>query len=1015
MKGKAIRLRGVRQNNLKNFDLDIPLHQLTVITGLSGSGKSSLAFDTLFAEGQRRYIETFSPYARQFFDRMDKPQVDRIEGIPPAGAIEQKNPVKSTRSTVGTMTEICDYMKDLWGHVARPFCPECGRVIQADSPEGVARLVSEPGGGVSVVLVLFEVAISEALGVEECLRSLIGQGFQRCWFRSEVWKIEALMAALGKEPLESVELKSLEVIQDRVRLGARSGARSRARLVEACEQAFVFGRERLRVLGQTESGEMKELGRFSRALECSACQVRVARPSRGFFSFNSPVGACPVCRGFGRVIGIDYPRTIPDRSLSLAGGVVKLWRSGHGLRSQRDLMKMARKEGIPTWIPFQELTSTQQQWVLYGSPGYGTSAGSSWPHAWYGLKGYFDWLESKAYKMHYRVLLARYRAYYECHECRGTRFKPEVLAFRMHPESVEGETGSAISEGSLHLADVYRLPVKEVLGHVSEWSERFRFPRSSPAAFALEEVRSRLHYMVEVGLGYLTLDRPTRTLSGGETERINLTSCLGTRLVNTLFVLDEPSVGLHATDVRNLIGILQRLRDAGNTVVVVEHDEAIIRAADRVIDIGPRSGAQGGELIYAGSVAGLRRCRRSLTARYLSGEQKISRAAAPDGTGSEATRWLEVSEATCHNLDRIAVRIPLNRLVCISGVSGSGKTTLVKEVLVPELERRRSSNTEVATESGGEPGDSPDLGGMPSEGRGTATLRGHDALDSVVMVAQSPVGKTPRSNPVVYIGVFEAIRKWFASSREARAAGLTPGAFSFNSAAGQCERCRGAGYEKIEMQFLSDVFVECPDCAGTRYRRELREFRIDPGQFDGDERTEAGRSPLSIVDYLRLTVDEAVGLVRGTGNSQARRALSGLAWLQAAGLGYLSLGQPLNTLSGGEAQRLKVVRHLASSGKVVPDEGGRTLFVFDEPTTGLHFADIEVLLAMFRQMVRAGHSLLIVEHHLDVLGSADWIVDLGPGAGIDGGVVVYQGHPAGMGSARDSITATLLAGTAKTG
>ena len=993
---EAIRLRGVRQNNLKNFDLDIPVNQLTVITGVSGSGKSSLAFDTLFAEGQRRYIETFSPYARQFFDRMDKPQVDRIEGIPPAIAIEQKNTVKSTRSTVGTMTEICDYMKDLWWHFSRPYCDRCGDEVASESPGSVWRWVQDGIDQDEIIYVIFRVPLSKNLGYEECLKSIVAQGFQRCVLGGEIVKIEGLL----KGDLSELEA-TLDLVQDRIRI--RPSARQR--FVEACESAFSLGGNRLVVLRELGAGKVESVRSFSRILECARCRTVVPSPTKSFFSFNSPVGACPECRGFGRVIGVDYRRAIPDSSLSVADGVVKLWQKGHGLRSQRDMMKIARRDGFPVHTPFRDLSPEEKDWVIYGTPGYGEKGVGRWPKAWYGVKGYFDWLETKSYKMHYRVLLARYRAYYECPRCLGTRFKKEVLNFRVDGLIPRKQKKAQGKSSTLHLAEFYQLSVCEALQHVDEWKRQFKGDRQSPLAYALGEVRSRLQFMVDVGLSYLTLDRPTKTLSGGETERINLTSCLGTRLVNTLFVLDEPSVGLHAIDVEKLIEILKRLKQAGNTVVVVEHDEKIMKAADHIIDIGPRSGAGGGELVYSGRPTGLARCRDSITAQYLFKGKTVECSDRESGS-REPNDWLTLADATCHNLRGLTVQIPLDRLVCLTGVSGSGKTTLVRDVLVPELERVLGASEADSDDEVSQPEElSDEFAGSSAKG----AVSGYEGLSGVSMVDQSPLGRTPRSNPIVYIGVFEAIRKLFASARESREAGLEAGAFSFNSPAGRCERCRGAGFEKVEMQFLSDVFVPCADCGGKRYRRGMRDFQIDLTQFDSSD--EGAQSPhlWSIVDLLESTVDEIAALLAGCDSKQAQNAFKGLQWLQDVGLGYLKAGQPLNTLSGGEAQRLKVVKHL--------NQGSRNsrltlkqLFVFDEPTTGLHFRDVATLLQMFRQMVNKGHSILVVEHHLDLIRASDWMIDLGPGGGNEGGRLVYQGDPRKAVRCKSSKTGVALRG-----
>ncbi len=984
----SIRLYGVRQNNLKNFDLEIPANQLTVITGVSGSGKSSLAFDTLFAEGQRRYIETFSPYARQFFDRMDKPQVDRIEGIPPAIAVEQKNTVKSARSTVGTMTEICDYIKTLWLHFARPFCRRCGRQIQTDSPQSLWQVLQENAASDVWVCVAFPAPLSPTLGLTECLRAIQSQGFQRCWLAGRMRKLDDLIAG-GEKTFEAAgpeAAASLLVIQDRIRVAPRS----RARFIEACEQAFSFGKDRLFLLSLPQrlrhiskaalEGEApwQMLGVFSRRLECAPCRETLPKPTRAFFSFNSPVGACPECRGFGWTLAVDYRLAIPDPAITLAAGAVKPWQSGHGLRSQQDLMQAAKRDAVPTDVPFGRLSPAHQKWVLFGGPNYGQDRRHRWPQVWYGVKGYFDWLESKAYKMHVRLLLARYRANRQCPACAGARFRPETLQFRI------AGNGTA---APLSLPEFYRLPIRELLAIVNEWRRQAKARRPSPLHYALLETQSRLQFLADTGLAYLTLDRPTNTLSGGETERINLASCLGTRLVNTLFVLDEPSVGLHAVDVQNLIAVLHRLRDAGNTVVVVEHDAAIIRAADRVIDLGPGSGAAGGNLLFAGSVQSLAKRRQSATARFLGGQESLSNGQTPRKI-SRDTQWLSIHRATCHNLSRLSVRFPLNRLVCVTGVSGSGKTTLVKQVLAPNLERAIGRWTD-------------------SNVNPFVELSGFEALGAVVLIDQSPIGKTPRSNPALYAGLFEDIRKLFAASKQAEQRGFTPGTFSFNSPAGQCEQCRGAGFEKVEMQFLSDVFLRCPECNGNRYRRKVRDFTLDLNDFAP---AKTGRKTRwTIVEMLKATVDEAAETLRHCPHLAARRAVEGLRWLQAVGLGYLRLGQAVNTLSGGESQRLKVVRHLFRSGKGKQEcRNQQTLFLFDEPTTGLHFADIKVLLQMFRAMLRNGHSVLVIEHHLDFICQTDWIIDLGPGAGAQGGKIAAQGIPAHIAQAKNSLTGKAL-------
>ncbi|MBI3417542.1 MAG: excinuclease ABC subunit A, partial [Verrucomicrobia bacterium] len=663
----CIRLRGVRHNNLKNFDLDLPLKQLIVITGLSGSGKSSLAFDTLFAEGQRRYIETFSPYARQFFDRMDKPQVDRIEGIPPAIAIEQRNSVKTTRSTVGTMTEICEHMKVLWPHIAQLYCRQCGQIVRKDSPQQIWQTIGERMGGTEA-LVMFALPLSEKISLNESLALIARQGYQRLFFGDEIVRLDDA----GRRLSESKPAQ-LTIVQDRLKLADSS----RARFIEACEQAYHFGQGRLaiRSLKPTGAGAASSPTAsllFSNRFHCAACDLEYREPTSALFSFNNPVGACPTCRGFGRTITIDYDLAIPDRSKTLAGGAIKPWQVGHGLESQSDLTTFCKKRKVPMNVPFERLPSATQAWVIDGDPGYGSDAAHQWPRAWYGVKGYFRWLESKSYKMHVRVLLARYRTYQTCPDCHGKRFQPEALLFRVErPELNLAQAGDPkISPGTISLADFYQMSVRDALRFIEAHSAKLPPRANDPHGFVLSELRARLGYLVEVGLGYLTLDRPTRSLSGGETERVNLTTCLGTRLVNTLFVLDEPSVGLHPRDTARLIRILERLRDTGNTVVVVEHEASVMRAADQILDLGPGQGEAGGRIVFQGSPAEILKSAASLTGQYLSGRKQfeiprrrpvlLNSSTVPvggDGTGPK----LILSHATRHNLRDVTVAIPLQR------------------------------------------------------------------------------------------------------------------------------------------------------------------------------------------------------------------------------------------------------------------------------------------------------------------------------------------------------------------
>ena len=1059
----VIRLRGVRQNNLKNLDLDIPLGRMTVVTGLSGSGKSSLAFDTLFAEGQRRYIETFSPYARQFFDRMDKPQADSIEGIPPAIAIEQRNAVRTTRSTVGTMTEVCDYMKVLWTHIAELHCRKCGSPV-APEPPGVIwkRLRSAiPGEEVTVV---FSLPMAGGMDLKECL-SLIGkQGYRRLWVDGAALRIEDAEAHQGLR-----YARTLEVVQDRLRLSDEH----RARFCEACEQAYRFGKGRLRIVGATPSLSWS----FSEGNHCATCDLEYKRPSPALFSFNHPSGACPSCKGFGRIIAIDYALAVPDTSRTLAQGVVKPWLTGMSAECQDDMMKFCRRLKVPVDVPFRDLAPEWQRWVIDGEPGYGSDGEHQWPKAWYGVKGYFRWLESKTYKMHVRVLLSRYRSYAACPDCGGRRLQPESLLYRAAVPA--GTSASRRFKEALTLADFYALSLDDTLELVRAW-QNTTLGRQTGIKTAMGEVQARLGYLVEAGLGYLTLDRTTRTLSGGETERVNLATCLGARLVNTLFVLDEPSVGLHPRDTGRLVGILHRLRSAGNTVVVVEHEGGVIRAADHALELGPGQGERGGQLVFQGSLPEMLRCENSLTGQYLSGRKHVDGGRDRDVDIQDAwdlavPGWLRLTGASCHNLRGLDVALPLQKLVCVTGVSGSGKTTLIRDVLLPALRERlagaskplgAADSDEQAGAEGTEgqtEGDSEAASAGSGSGSRLKSLTGADALDDVLLVDQSPIGRTPRSNAAVYVGAFDSIRDVFAASEEARRLSLASNSFSFNSAEGQCERCRGAGFEKIEMQFLSDIFVRCPACDGRRYRPHILKVLVSPppaaGELapapakadasDGAKRSRRDVGPevspvraMSIADLLESTVEEAIAFLNLFPGTPARRAVAALGLLREVGLGYLRLGQPLTTLSGGESQRLKLVSHLAATMGDGSEPGStrkvggsknpktkakekekanekakseqpaprkpRTLFLFDEPTTGLHFDDVRVLLLVFQRLVDAGHSVVVIEHNLELVQCADWIVDLGPEAGEGGGRMVISGTPSDVASCRDSHTGVAL-------
>ncbi|MBA4146985.1 MAG: excinuclease ABC subunit UvrA [Verrucomicrobia bacterium] len=1023
---KFIRLRGVRHNNLKNFDLDLPIGKLVVITGLSGSGKSSLAFDVLFAEGQRRYIETFSPYTRQFFDRMDKPQVDSIEGIPPAIAIEQRNAVKTTRSTVGTMTEICDYAKVLWAHLAQLHCRKCGRPVTKDSPQKIWETVSQGGAPNSAahseILITFKLPLSEKLPLTETLNLVAKQGYQRLLVEGEIKRLEEATAQLS-----ALKAVVLTVVQDRIKIAPTN----RHRFIEACEQAYHFGKGKL-TLHFSEAGHSKAGTRtqtFSNRLHCAECDIDYREPVPALFSFNHPLGACPTCRGFGRVITIDYNLAIPDRSKTLAGGVVKPWQTGQSAECQDDMMKFCRKRHIPTNVPFRDLPNEFQDWVINGEPNYGMDDNHQWPKAWYGIKGYFRWLESKSYKMHVRVLLSRYRSYRPCDDCHGARFQPDTLLYKVVETPRLSESSGKRRPAKLSLSDFYQLSLRDSLQFIESLAAGRKHTRTSdPLTLALHEVRARLSFMNEVGLGYLTLDRPTRTLSGGETERVSLTTCLGSGLVNTLFVLDEPSVGLHPRDTDRLIEILQRLRDVGNTVVVVEHEANVMRAADEIIDLGPGHGETGGQIVFQGRYRDILKAKGSLTGEYLSGRKAIevperrkagqasclsqngkrarsarnvdnrslvSRDASAPRDRQDACPALKITGATAHNLCNVTVEIPLGRFVCITGVSGSGKSTLVRDVLLPALEERINAQapSEIETTEDDSANDGDEKSALRAP-HSEVDLRGFESIGRVLLVDQTAIGRTPRSNPAVYIGAFDDIREIFAQTEVAKQRGLNASAFSFNSSQGQCERCRGAGFEKIEMQFLSDVFIRCPDCDGRRYRSHILEIKVDgsvPGSSLRNSRMESVQ--WNIADLLEASADQVIHFLQSlTQSRHAQHAIRALQLLQEVGLGYLRLGQPINTLSGGESQRLKLVSHLAEFGRQ-QSSGKPTMFFFDEPTTGLHFDDVRVLTAAFHKLVEAGNSVVVIEHNLELIKCADWLIDLGPEAGDRGGEIVAVGTP----------------------
>ena len=963
----VIQVRGARQNNLRGFDLDIPLYKLCVVTGPSGSGKSSLAFDTVYAEGQRRYVETFSPYTRQFFERMDKPKVDAIHGIPPAIAIEQTNNIRSTRSTVGTITEINDYLKMLFPRLAEATCPECHRPVRPESAESIQRELLSAHAG-KQALVGFNVPVPKDTKIEDFFPFLQAQGYLRLWIYGELIRTDEPAAMKGRK-LPAMVL----VVQDRITLEKKNTAR----LSEAIEAALRLGKGQISVVFGDLKSEISDLKSFSTDWRCADCDLKLPAPTPGLFSFNNPIGACPTCKGFGRTLGMDLTKAMPDESLSIRGGLVKAFSGNTYRESQDDLERGARRKKIDLDTPFCDLPAEHQKWLIEGED---KDPERAWSNGeWYGVKGFFKWLEARSYKMHVRIFLSRFRAYTTCQDCDGGRLKKDAYNFR-----VVGKT----------IADLWNLPVTDLLPLVLSLPET-----DSATKMLRDEIASRLSYLDRAGLGYIHLDRQTRTLSGGELQRVNLTTCLGASLVNTLFVLDEPSIGLHPRDIGRLIGVMEGLRDKGNTLLVVEHEESVMRAADNIIEIGPGRGDKGGQLVYSGELDGLLFKKGSLTGDYLSGLKSIPvpevrrkvlssqfsvsgsqaspRKQKTENSEPRTANCLSIKGARQNNLKNLDLDIPLGVFCCITGVSGSGKSTLIHEVLYRNLQRLRGEVCE----------DEP--------GRVKA-IHGVEQLSQVIMVDQSPLARTPRSTPAVYIGAFDTIRQIFADCEEGLEQGVTAGFFSFNSGDGRCERCWGTGYEKIEMQFLSDLFVTCPECDGKRYQPHALKIRLN------------GKN---IHDVLGLTIEEAVEFfsqLEGTLKRRAKVVTDQLRILVEAGLGYLKLGQPLNTLSGGEAQRLKLVGHLIDSAKQPPIKSKTSLLLLDEPTTGLHFDDIALLVKLLQRLVDEGNSLIVIEHNLDVIQCADWVIDLGPDGGAAGGQIVAVGTPETVAECGESWTGKYL-------
>ncbi len=921
---RPIRLRGVRVHNLKGIDLDLPTGRLVVFSGVSGSGKSSLAFDTLYAEGQRRYIETFSAYTRQFLERLDKPDADLIDGIPPAIGVGQRQAIRSSRSTVGTVTEVQDHLGLLYARAGRVVCRNCGSPVDPADPGLVARRIDELPEGARY-LITFPVEVGPATDLPGLLESFRAEGFARARVDGEVVRLDG-------PPVAPPSAGGIEIVVDRLTRGEESPGRR----LDSVETAFAKGLGRCRVV--VEGGETLT---FYRGRVCPSCGLPAPDPDPRLFRSSSPLGACPVCEGFGRRIDLDLSRIVPDPSKTLGQGAIAPWTTPAYRNNADDLLAVAPALGIPTDVPFERLSPEQAALIVDGAPSVGFQ----------GLRGFFRRLEAKQYKMHIRVFLSRWRGSSPCPSCGGTRLRPEARSILLG-----GRDFTEVSAMTVDAAMAFLDGLPEAAGPV--------------AGRALAPVRDRLGYLGRIGLGYLTLDRPARTLSAGEARRVALTSALGSGLVNTLYVLDEPSIGLHPRDVGRLVEVLHRLRDAGNTLVIVEHDEDILRAADRLVDVGPGAGDSGGTILYEGPPEGVGEVAGSATGRFLSGRSRVT---IPDRRRSAAGS-LRLSGATGHNLKDLDVSIPLGVFCVVTGVSGSGKSTLVEETLVPALARR--------------------LRGEGTPGLPLRDLAGAESLADVVLVDQSPIGRSPRSNPVTYLKAFDEVRKTFAATHEAKSRNFGASKFSFNVEGGRCNACEGSGQLVVDMQFLADVTMRCPECRGLRYRPEVLEV------------TYRGKS---IAEVLDLTAREAFSFFRHRPKVQAR-----LRPLMDVGLDYLRLGQPATTLSGGEAQRLKLASHLASSPGAMARalEGPKTLFVFDEPTTGLHAADTLKLIDALDSLLGLGHSLLVVEHSPEIMACADWIVDLGPEAGERGGRVVAEGTPEEVAA---SGTATGLVLAAKLG
>ena len=919
---KSIYIKGARVHNLKNIEVEIPHEKLVVVTGLSGSGKSTLAFDTIFAEGQRRYVESLSAYARQFLGKISKPDVDIITGIAPAIAIEQKVNTRNPRSTVGTTTEIYDYLKLLYARTGHTFSPVSGQEVRCYSVDDVAAYIQQQGEGGRVVIAA-PLTLGRGQGIIEKLTLLLFDGLMRVWMKGETRLIEDILPQVD----EKTRAEEILVVIDRARIAADDDTQTRMR--DSVARAFSYGEGICTVI--TDKGATEFSSRFE------ADGIQFEHPSEHLFSFNNPLGACPRCEGYGKVIGIDEDLVIPDKSKTIYEDAVACWRGETMRKWKEQLVENAYKFDFPIHTPFHELTQEQKRLLWRGNEYF------------HGLDDFFAYIDSERRKIQFRVMKARYTGKTTCPECGGSRLRREALYVK-----VGGKT----------VADLVVMPVDELIAFFAglELDEH----DTKTAARILVEIRNRLQYLADVGLGYLTLDRLSSTLSGGESQRINLSTSLGSNLTGSLYILDEPSIGLHPRDTNRLIKVLQQLRDLGNTVIVVEHEEEVIRAADYIVDIGPKAGYNGGEVVFSGTLPQLLKSRKSLTADYLTGRRAI----APPATERGWSNSILIEGARENNLRNIDVRIPLGVMTCITGVSGSGKSSLAKGILYPALRR-------LLFDTGIKPGDFDGIGGDVQ------------LLKSVEMIDQNPIGKSSRSNPVTYIKAYDEIRKLFADQPYAQHTGLGASSFSFNIAGGRCEECQGEGVIKVSMQFMADVELVCEACGGKRFRDEILEVKY------------RGKS---IYDVLEMTVDDAIAFFgEDRKDSTCKRIVERLKPLQDVGLGYIKLGQSSSTLSGGESQRVKLASFLTKDSA----QGG-VMFIFDEPTTGLHFHDINKLLAAFNALIERGHTIVIVEHNMDVIKCADWVVDLGPEAGTGGGRVVFEGTPRNLEQCPASYTGKYL-------